>query len=104
MTPCETRLAHAREIATNPADHGPIARIEAWRALKAARGQDIRAETLPTVTHATAHTMARPDPAAPATLAEALDRLAPSVRRRVQARARFLDQLTGRDPATGGAA
>lgn len=104
MTPCETRLAVAREIATNPADHGPIARIEAWRILKAARGQDIRAETLPTVAHVHTHADRHPGPAAPATLAEALERLAPSVRRRVQARARQLDQLTGRDPATGGAA
>jgi hypothetical protein len=47
MTPTEAQIAEARRIVANPDRHPPFARADAWLCLKEARGQRVRAATLP---------------------------------------------------------
>lgn len=47
MTPTETQIAEAMRIAAHPDRHPPYVRADAWLCLKEARGQRVRAATLP---------------------------------------------------------
>lgn len=47
MTPTETQIAEAMRIVANPDRHPSYRRQDAWLLLKEARGQRVRAATLP---------------------------------------------------------
>lgn len=55
QTPDSTMLKAALDVARNPENYTdiPAATFTAWATLKAARGQELRPDTLPRVIHAT---------------------------------------------------